>query len=104
MVSIPRIANEPSSLPTASSLAVPVVHNGGDADGESSDNSSNPNTPSVLPKCYAVNERSNVGAFMLKKEKTFKALGIDVMIDELGLCHVTDILPHGMFCDDDRIR
>lgn len=104
MVSIPRIADGLSSsspLATTMSLAVPIQNDG---DGESSDNSSNPNTPSILPKCHAVNRRSNVGAFMLRKEKTFKTLGIDVMIDEFGLCHVTDILPHGMFAGDDRIR
>ena len=81
------------------SLAVPNR-----SDEDSSSLSSNPNTPSTLPKCYAVNERTNMGAFMIKKEKTYKALGLDVMMDELGLCHVTEISKHGMFANDLRIR
>ena len=85
-------------------LTVPTAQRSDDDD--SSNYSSDPGTPKSihLPKCFAVNERSTVGAFLITKEKSFKSLGLDVMVDELGLCHVTDVSRHGMFADDKRIR
>ena len=87
-------------------LFVPTNRYNNDDDDSNSNVSSDPSTPpaALLPKCYAVNERSNVGAFSITKEKTFKSLGIDVMVDEMGMCHVTDVSKYGMFADDNRIR
>eukprot|EP00111_Clytia_hemisphaerica_P000659 TCONS_00001945-protein len=108
LVSIPQLTgNGHKSSPVLNQRKASVKKNlavPNRSDEDSSSLSSNPNTPSSLPKCYAVNERTNVGAFMVKKEKTYKVLGLDVMMDELGLCHVTEISKHGMFANDNRIR
>lgn len=87
-------------------LTVPAAATQWSEGDDSSNYSSDPGTPKSadLPKCYAVNERTTVGAFLITKEKSFKSLGLDVMVDELGLCHVTDVSKHGMFAGDKCIR
>lgn len=82
------------------SLSIPSRSDGD----ESSGDSSNPATPAPLPKVHAVNKRSSVGAFVIEYEKLFKGLGVEVMMDELGVCYITDISPRGVIGNDDRIR
>lgn len=71
---------------------------------ESSDNSSNPPSPAILPTLHAINKRSSSGAFLIEYEKLFKGLGLEVMIDELGVCYITEISSRGIIGEDDRVR
>lgn len=99
--SSPAISKRNRQSSHTRSLSVPARSDGDESSG---DNSSNPGTPAPLPKIHAVNKRSNVGAFVIEYEKFFKGLGVDVMMDELGVCYITNILQTGVIGNDDRIR
>ena len=58
----------------------------------------------AIPQCISTNKRTQLGPFMIEHDKKNKLLGIDVMMDQLGQCIITDILPNGSVVNDKRIR
>lgn len=62
------------------------------------------NVSTNLPKCVAVNKRSSLGPFMIEYDKVYKGLGIDVMLDEVGECYITDVMSNSLVGADNRIR
>ncbi|XP_065669712.1 uncharacterized protein LOC100198221 isoform X2 [Hydra vulgaris] len=57
-----------------------------------------------LPECISVNSRPTAGPFLIECNKTFKCLGLDVMVDENGDCVITNINPAGILAKNDLIR
>ena len=71
---------------------------------DESERSSNRSIAAVTPKYIAVNERTDAGPFMIEIEKMFKSLGLQVMMDEVGECYISDISPNGLVAKCGQFR